>query len=382
MYRKLLIVVLAAIVVLLGGCRLWDSITGNATSELIDKLREYFDIDHQEATDAELRDYLQDGDERTFADAVVLEYEFGTSVDAFVYRNERFGEDLEQDFYRHVSSSGVLGTLSGVAKASGMIYFGGMVDALHILSTIGTGLAIMESFSSSVENSGLMSVILEEYFISRDHLRADAAPHEVQEVFDEVYDVFDDYLYYMFSLIDREIPDKEEQEEFLAHYFEVRYQAYMLATDQEAQREVKEHILAKIPTPPPGKSFEGYVLTSNRYRVEDVDLDAVVEDEFGLGATVADWQDIKSEFSGRVREFCKGVGLPNQRDTGNHHGAFVYNGGSRYYNCPRWDGRHYFVTFFDGSLPGNYQVHDSIDNRTLCLGSWYRKEMEVLVKLP
>jgi len=123
----------------------------------------------------------------------------------------------------------------------------------------------------------------------------------------------------------------------------------------------------------PVQSFEGYALTARKYS-ETENLDLAVKLEFGLTASVADWNEIKDKFSGRGREFLDGIALTKYDE-----GAICYKGGSGY-----WSGnRHYFLARHDGKLPTTYTflVHDTIDKHMIDLGSWYGIRKRVVVRL-
>jgi hypothetical protein len=126
--------------------------------------------------------------------------------------------------------------------------------------------------------------------------------------------------------------------------------------------------------------YEGYALTRYAYQDSD-DLDAAVRDEFGVGAEVADWDDIEVQFAGRIAEFLDGVGVAYVGDPAVDHVreiAFIYRGGSRY-----WDGnRQYFMARHNGVTPSHFLVHATIDSNMLDLGSWYGFSAHILVKLP
>lgn len=115
-----------------------------------------------------------------------------------------------------------------------------------------------------------------------------------------------------------------------------------------------------------------FALTRGLYS-ENSDIAAAVRQEFGPGATVADWNDVKAQFGGSIANFCDAVGLPSYRSS-----ALCVRGGARF-----WSGnRHYFVQRHDGRVPGGWLVHDHIDSYTLSLGSWYDRNHPVLVALP
>lgn len=121
------------------------------------------------------------------------------------------------------------------------------------------------------------------------------------------------------------------------------------------------------------KAFEGYAITRGRYDPWDA-LDAVVEAEFGPGAEVADWQEIKARFVGRGREFADELGLPTSQ-TGSCVGVFLRDSG----------------THVDSSSSCNYRVsrceglvgetRDRLDG-TLCLTCCTGLKAGILVRMP
>jgi hypothetical protein len=115
-----------------------------------------------------------------------------------------------------------------------------------------------------------------------------------------------------------------------------------------------------------------YALTQGYYS-ELMDLDAIVVQEFGPGAVVADWETIKADFAGDIEGFCNRVGLVNYRDN-----AMCYRGGQGWAN----GNRHYFLERHDHLVPSGWLVHDQIDDDFLDLGSWYDLSMRVLAEVP
>ena len=117
-----------------------------------------------------------------------------------------------------------------------------------------------------------------------------------------------------------------------------------------------------------------YILTTQFY-LETQDLNQAVIDEFGADALVADWNDLKSHFSGSIAVFLDGIGIYSDSQSKaafiKRNGQFIHSGS-----------RHYVIRRFDGAVPGNWLVHDHIDNYTLCLGSWYNLNHRILAKYP
>ncbi len=121
---------------------------------------------------------------------------------------------------------------------------------------------------------------------------------------------------------------------------------------------------------PSAEESISFALTSGYYKETD-DLEQAVKDEFGEGARVADWNDIKAYVGGsfeRLREFCNKIGLEEDGT------ALVLRNGKGFWRGPR----HYFIQrSFDGLPHPDFLEHDNILN-ALFLGSWYHIKMRVL----
>lgn len=133
--------------------------------------------------------------------------------------------------------------------------------------------------------------------------------------------------------------------------------------------------------PKPGCIVEGpdgytYTLTEHKYTVPGDDLNQAVRNEFGNNAVIADWEDIKRYFGNDVAAFLDGICAYSGSDTGTSSHFLQRNG--RAMHSGR---RHYLMRRFDGNVRSGWAVHDHIQNRTLCLGSWHGTR-KVLVKYP
>lgn len=113
--------------------------------------------------------------------------------------------------------------------------------------------------------------------------------------------------------------------------------------------------------PPPAPGPGSYALTTGSY-LETDDMDARCVQEFGAGAQLADWADIKAEYTGNAHALMAAIGMAP------HSGSvWVQRNGNRWHTSTR----HYLLSYHDGNVPPNYAVHDHIDNFTLSLGSWF-----------
>ena len=118
------------------------------------------------------------------------------------------------------------------------------------------------------------------------------------------------------------------------------------------------------PTPPSPESL--FRVTAGKYS-ETADLGDVIKNEFGDNYRLADWNDILV-YSDDIQSWAKSIGM-KQGDS-----YLVSRNGERF-----WSGkRHYFITRHDHNCPGNWLVHDHIDDHFVDLGSWYDMKKQVL----
>ena len=110
-----------------------------------------------------------------------------------------------------------------------------------------------------------------------------------------------------------------------------------------------------------------YVLTSGLYDYTD-NLLTAVQAEFGAGATVADFADLKTAFAGNPQNLVEILGGTYGAS------AFVWYNGQQYFG----GNRGYFASVHNGSVPGGWMVHDQIGGNIVDLGSWYITDMKIL----
>jgi hypothetical protein len=113
----------------------------------------------------------------------------------------------------------------------------------------------------------------------------------------------------------------------------------------------------------PGNGYE-YFVTQTEYNSDTDDIPSLIEQEFGVDASMADWNTLKDLYhdseSGLV-EFLDEIGV--KEDDSVH----LRREGERY-----WSGdRHYFVKRHNGDIEGSFLVHDDLHSNTLSLGSWW-----------
>lgn len=124
----------------------------------------------------------------------------------------------------------------------------------------------------------------------------------------------------------------------------------------------------------PVKKAESYTyhLTAG-FHLDSEDLEAVCSTEFGTGASLADWAELKTWIASLpdgMAGFYAETGMPV--------GGICYlkRDGVRYWST----GRHYFIQQFNDGAPGGFAVHDSY--MSLYLGSWGGMNIQVLAKVP
>ncbi|MEI6603120.1 MAG: leucine-rich repeat protein, partial [Clostridia bacterium] len=122
------------------------------------------------------------------------------------------------------------------------------------------------------------------------------------------------------------------------------------------------------PTPKPVNDTN-YRLTYNTYW-ETENLQNACFSEFGAGATIAEWNDIKAEHSTDIAVFLDKLGMAFLEE------AFVKVSGLEFTGM-----KHYYASRHNGDKPGDYMAYDSINSYYLSLGAWNGVKMKILVKL-
>lgn len=129
---------------------------------------------------------------------------------------------------------------------------------------------------------------------------------------------------------------------------------------------------ARTYLPPSSEPPRDYALSRTTYAETD-DLETAVRTDFGPGAELAEWEELKRDHGERIDAFMDRLGV---RDTST--GLFVKRAGQRFFD----EKRHYFLLRLQGKKPSYFGVHDEIGGLHLALGSWYGMTGQVLVALP
>lgn len=115
-----------------------------------------------------------------------------------------------------------------------------------------------------------------------------------------------------------------------------------------------------------------YHLTTGSY-LENADMEAVCVSEFGVGASLADWANVKNWISGLPDGMTSFYAASGMLVAGI---CYLQWNGVRYAS----GGRHYFIQQFNSGAPGGFLVHDSY--LSLYLGSWYGMVIQVMAQVP
>lgn len=92
-----------------------------------------------------------------------------------------------------------------------------------------------------------------------------------------------------------------------------------------------------------------------------------IRSEFGDQAKLADWTQLKQQYSDALPAELARLGLDDKE------AAWVANEGLEFAS----GNRHYFIQRFDSNRPADFFAHDQVG--TISLGSWYNMELPVLV---
>lgn len=113
-----------------------------------------------------------------------------------------------------------------------------------------------------------------------------------------------------------------------------------------------------------------FLISSRTYDSGTDDIVAEIQAEYGTGATLAEWNDIKATYGGDVRsvqQFMDAVGMSDYYDDGSGGVYWVTYNGSEFWTPER----HYHATRQNGSFYGWFLYHDDIQGRQMTLGSWW-----------
>lgn len=114
-------------------------------------------------------------------------------------------------------------------------------------------------------------------------------------------------------------------------------------------------------------TVDDFRITSGQHN-EMEDLDTVIKREFGEGFRLADWNDVLA-LRENDKDWVDRLGF----EEGEGNSLLVSRDGYKI-----WHRRQFFMRRFNHQKSEVFQVHDDIDNRLVCLGSWYDLNMRAL----
>lgn len=114
-----------------------------------------------------------------------------------------------------------------------------------------------------------------------------------------------------------------------------------------------------------------FKMTTQKY-LSTVDLDQVIQNEFGNDYRLADWNDVSQYCQAHsANQFVTLLSWP----VGEPNSLLVTQNGLHYWNNTT---RHFYITRFDHNITLGYLSHANIENHFIDLGSWSNITMAVL----
>lgn len=113
-----------------------------------------------------------------------------------------------------------------------------------------------------------------------------------------------------------------------------------------------------------------YLISGKTYDSGTDDITAEILADFGPGAALAEWNDIKANYGGSVsgiQQFMNEIGMSDYYDDGSGGVYWVTYNGSEFWTPER----HYHATRQNGNSYGWFLYHDDIQGRQMALGSWW-----------
>ncbi len=123
-----------------------------------------------------------------------------------------------------------------------------------------------------------------------------------------------------------------------------------------------------------------YLISGRTYDSGTDNITAEIQAEYGPGATLAEWNDIKAEYGGSVssiQQFMDEIGMSDYRDDGSGGVYWVTYNAGEFWTAER----HYHATRQNGNSYGWFLYHDDIQGHQMALGPWWGT-YPALVKLP
>jgi hypothetical protein len=211
---------------------------------MIAELRESFGISYEEASDEQLERFLNDEDNLLFAGAMVRQIRHGQKIERFLSGGSLTDlQDVEKECLGYLAKKLVMGAL----EATGIPFLRVATPLIGVLSTISKGVQVYYKFANVLQE-------FDKRFVMDEYIRLREKGNNPQEVFKEVYEVFEPPVNKIIllskglsELKGMEVTERDKED--FATYLEFCYQSWKLANDPERKKAVKDYILGKIAMP-------------------------------------------------------------------------------------------------------------------------------------
>ena len=218
-----------------------------------------FGVSQNQATDAELREFLSDQENRLFIEKMVSLNRVGQNVHRFVYERKRYssGEiNAEKEFISSILVDTTFAIIQEVARSAGMQYLSGTLHVLSVLNTLLGGRIAVANFVGTVASSSSMSVIHSEYFSAR------SAGRSAASAFSDIYGTYEPLIDQSLNLMALRVLDEQRQRDVGQQFFETRYQAWKFATSKSRREEIRDLVVQQVEPPTPTTSSVSGRVTS------------------------------------------------------------------------------------------------------------------------
>jgi ferredoxin/predicted nucleic acid-binding Zn ribbon protein len=205
------------------------------------------------------------------------------------------------------------------------------------------------------------------------------------EIYGQLYYIYfsplKGYAFYNFDYMDfiKDGNQKLAEEFFDSCFFEQAEKGALRVQTGESAKpgNMTEPDAGATPSPSNGGTEAADTLTDYTFALTkgyygEYELEQAVIEEYGAGATVADFAEIKELYETDAAGFLDAVGVAHNED------IWINNNGSGWYSQTR----HYFLARLDGDLRSDFLSHGEFGGNTAWLGSWFDLELRVLVKVP
>lgn len=223
------------------------SYSSSARSDLITQLREAFGISFEEATNEQLKQFLKDRDNRTFAEGMLKQLRHGQQLQLFLDGQSNRLPNVSKEIVKYLARKLVIDLLKLIGDRAGIFWLSTGSQLIGVLSTISSGINIFIRLSDALVAFDSRSMLWE-YINGRERGQSPKV------VFQDLYNTFQPIID---KIICFKIPFKclrqggvtEEDRQNFATYLEFSYQSWKLMNDQERRDDVKRYILNNLPRP-------------------------------------------------------------------------------------------------------------------------------------